>query len=157
MRIGHDLLQGAVAGAAGATALNAVTYADMASRGRGSSSAPQDTVEKIAGKAHIEIPGDDDTHSNRVLGLGSLNGIAVGIGVGAILGGMRGAGWRPGLVTTAFVAATTAMAVTDGTMTALGVTQPTKWGFTDWVADLVPHLAYGWVTAAALHTSKSTA
>ena len=42
-------LRGAAAGAAGSTALNAVTYLDMAGRGRGSSSTPEQTVQALAG------------------------------------------------------------------------------------------------------------
>jgi hypothetical protein len=38
-------LKGAMAGAAGTTALNAVTYMDMVVRGRGASSTPEQVVE----------------------------------------------------------------------------------------------------------------
>jgi hypothetical protein len=31
--------------------------------------------------------------------------------------------------------------------TALGLTDPRSWGTTGWLSDLVPHLAYGIVTA----------
>ena len=51
-------LRGAAAGAAGTAALNAVTYLDMAIRGRPSSSTPEQVVETIADKAHVSIPGD---------------------------------------------------------------------------------------------------
>ncbi len=57
-------LRGAAAGAAGTTALNAVTYLDMTVRGRGASSTPERTVEKLAEKAHVPIPGDAVTRSN---------------------------------------------------------------------------------------------
>src|SRR3954468_5982615 len=79
-------LGGAAAGAAGTTALNAVTYLDMALRGRPASSTPEDTVEKLAHAAHTEVPGDDETRSKRLSGLGPLTGIATGIGVGALAG-----------------------------------------------------------------------
>src|SRR3954451_10057427 len=75
-------LRGAAAGAAGTTALNAVTYLDMVVRGRGTSSTPEDTVEKLAEKAHREIPGQAETRSNRVQGLGPLMGLVAGVGVG---------------------------------------------------------------------------
>jgi hypothetical protein len=45
------------------------------------------------------------------------------------------------------------MALTDGVMSALGVTDPTEWTPVDWTADLLPHLAYGLVTAVALDRS----
>lgn len=43
-----SLVRGGAAGAAGTTVLNAVAYADMALRGRPSSEAPAQVVEKIA-------------------------------------------------------------------------------------------------------------
>ncbi len=43
----HLVLLGAAAGAAGATALNALTYVDMAVRGRPASSTPETTVERL--------------------------------------------------------------------------------------------------------------
>jgi hypothetical protein len=42
------------------------------------------------------------------------------------------------------------MAATDGSMTALGLTDPREWSATDWASDLVPHLVYGAAAAAAL-------
>src|SRR3954464_15373311 len=79
-------LRGAAAGAAASTALNAVTYLDMAVRGRGTSSTPEDTVEKLAEKAHVPIPGEGEKRQNRVQGLGSLTGLAAGVGVGVLAG-----------------------------------------------------------------------
>ena len=93
----EGLLRGAVAGAAGTTALHAVTYLDMALRGRGASSTPEDSVEKLSQKAHLPIPGDEETHHNRVAGLGPLLGIAAGVGTGAALGAVRATGARPPL------------------------------------------------------------
>ena len=72
------VLRGAAAGAAGTTALNAVTYLDMAGRGRGASSTPELTVEKLAEKAHVAIPGDEETRQNRVQGLGPARWSASG-------------------------------------------------------------------------------
>src|SRR4051795_4023123 len=85
--------RGAVAGAAGTTALNAVTYLDMVVRGRGSSSTPEQTVEALAEKAHVPIPGDEETRSHRVQGLGPLTGLAAGIGVGVLTGLVRATGF----------------------------------------------------------------
>jgi len=62
-------LLGAAAGAAGTTALNAVTYLDMAVRGRPSSSTPEDTVEKLSAVVHVRVPGDGDVRQNRILDL----------------------------------------------------------------------------------------
>jgi hypothetical protein len=41
------------------------------------------------------------------------------------------------------------MLACNAPMTALHVTDPRTWKAADWVTDLVPHLAYGWVTALA--------
>src|SRR5215218_5927453 len=71
-------LRGAAAGAAGSTALNTVTYLDMTVRGRGASSTPEQTVEKLAEKAHLPIPGEGATRVNRVQGVGALTGIVAG-------------------------------------------------------------------------------
>ena len=43
-----------------------------------------------------------------------------------------------------------AMATANGLMSALGVTDPREWELSDWVSDVVPHLAYGAVTAGSL-------
>ena len=138
-------LRGAAAGAAATTALNAVTYLDMAVRGRGTSSTPEDTVEKLAGKAHVDIPGDEEKRSNRLQGLGPLTGLVAGVGVGVLAGLFRAAGFRSS--PPAGVALTTAgvLVAANGPMTVLGVTDPRTWSATDWVSDLVPHLVYGLV------------
>nr|MDQ3307779.1 hypothetical protein [Actinomycetota bacterium] len=59
------LLLGAAAGAAGTTALNAVTYADMVWRARPASSTPEDTVERLSDAVGVEVPGDGDDRANR--------------------------------------------------------------------------------------------
>ena len=86
MRLADGVLNGAIAGAAGTTALNAATCLDMAARGRSTSSTPEDTVEKLAEKASVRIPGDQEARENRVSGLGALDGIGSGVLVGAALG-----------------------------------------------------------------------
>ena len=86
------LLRGAAAGAAGTTALNAVTYLDMAVRGRPSSSTPEQTVERLSEVAHVPVPGEGETHDNRVSGLGPLTGLVAGVGTGVALGLARAAG-----------------------------------------------------------------
>ena len=146
----HLALLGAAAGAAGTTALNAVTYLDMAVRGRPSSSTPEKTVEALSEKAHIPIPGEGDAEQNRIAGLGPLTGLLAGVGTGAALGLARSAGWRPGLAAGTAAATLGALVGTNGPMTALGVTDPRSWPASSWVSDIVPHLAYGAVTAALL-------
>jgi len=143
-------LRGAAAGAAGSTALNAVTYLDMAGRGRGTSSTPEQTVEALAAKAHVAIPGEGETRENRLQGLGPLTGLVAGVGVGVLVGLARAAGFRSRtLVGTALTTAGVLVAA-NGPMTVLGITDPRTWSATDWVSDLVPHLAYGAVVTTTM-------
>ena len=146
----RTMLLVAAAGAAGTTALNAATYLDMAVRGRPASSAPEDTVERLADVTGVAVPGGEKTRANRVSGLGALTGIAAGVGVGAGYGLVRAAGWRPG-ATVGAMAVTLAVEVAgNGPMTALGVADPRTWPVSSWAADLGPHLAYGALTAAVM-------
>ena len=146
----HLALLGAAAGAAGTTALNALTYLDMTARGRPASSTPETTVEKLSEVTHVPIPGDEETRENRISGLGPLTGQLAGVGIGAVLGLARAAGWRPGLAVGTAAATVGAMVGTSGPMTLLGVTDPRTWPAKSWIVDIVPHLAYGVVTAAVL-------
>lgn len=152
-RLLRSTLWGAAAGAAGTTTLNAVTYLDVVGRARPESSTPKDTVEAIAKDVDVTIPGDEDERDNRLGGLGALTGIAVGVGVGALLGAARALGWRPGGFGTTVVATAIAFAGTNGPMTVLGVTDPRTWKAQDWISDIVPHVAYGVVTAAVVMRS----
>src|SRR3712207_3713590 len=121
------VLRGAAAGAAGTTALNAVTYLDMVGRGRAASSTPERTVEELAERAHVAIPGDEETRQNRVQGLGPLTGLVAGIGIGVLTGLARAAGFRsPPLVGTGLITAGVLVG-TNGPMTALGITDPRTW------------------------------
>ena len=141
------VVKGAAAGAAGTTALNAVTYLDMAVRGRPASSTPEETVEKLAHTVHTEVPGDEETRSNRLSGLGPLTGIATGVGVGAVAGLIARSTRLPTPVLAGVVGGV-AMVGSNGPMTLLGITDPRTWSASSWVSDVVPHLAYGLVTAA---------
>ncbi|MBA2553334.1 MAG: hypothetical protein H0V10_06520 [Geodermatophilaceae bacterium] len=146
----RSILSGAAAGAAGTTALNAVTYLDMAVRARPTSSTPEDTVEKLADRAHVQIPGAGEDRDNRLAGLGPLAGIATGVGVGTLLGLARGLGWRPSPAMGAVVATVLVLIGANGPMTALGLTDPREWDLDAWLTDVVPHVVYGAVTAATL-------
>lgn len=146
----RGVLLGAAAGAAGTTALNAATYLDMAVRGRPSSSTPEQTVEALAETAHVPIPGEGDTRENRLAGLGPLTGILSGVASGVVLGLARAAGWRPDPVVGGLAATALAMVGGNGPMTVLGVTDPRTWPASSWIADVVPHLAYGLTTAVVL-------
>jgi hypothetical protein len=144
------LLRGAAAGAAGTTALNAVTYLDMITRGRPASSTPETTVEKLAERTGVSIPGDEKTRQNRLEGLGPMTGIAAGVGIGALVGLVRALGYRSQpLVGTGLITAGV-LAATNGPMTVLGVTDPRTWSAVDWISDVVPHLAYAAVVKTTM-------
>jgi len=87
----RQILAGVLAGAAGTTALNALTYLDMAVRGRPSSGTPEQAVEQAASKVGTDVP-----------------------------------------------------------MVASGLTDPRSWGVAGWLSDIVPHIAYGYATAATV-------
>jgi hypothetical protein len=145
VRAWSGLWTGAAAGAAGTTALNLLTYLDMAIRGRPASTTPEQTVAALARLLHVAIP------ENRLSGLGALTGLTAGIGVGVLLGLLRRFGWRPGKTVTAVAATVGALIGTNGPMTALGVTNPLTWGPVGWVGDVIPHLGYGAVAALVLY------
>jgi hypothetical protein len=73
-RVLKKALKGAVAGAAGTTALNAVGYGDMALRGRSASSTPDQVVEQLASRSGLSIPGSGQARQSRLEGLGALAG-----------------------------------------------------------------------------------
>ena len=143
-------LRGAAAGAAATTALNTVTYLDMAVRGRAASSTPERTVETLAEKAHVQIPGGPEVRRNRVQGLGPLTGLVAGIGVGVVTGLVRAAGFRSSPPVGTALTTAGVLVVANGPMTVLGITDPRTWSRTDWVSDVVPHLAYGAVVKTTM-------
>ncbi|MEU9476017.1 hypothetical protein [Streptomyces sp. NPDC048191] len=141
----RTIARGCAAGAAGTTVLNAVTYMDMALRGRPASSAPEAVVEKITTKAGLPVP-DGDGRDNRLSALGALSGIAVGVGTGAVVSLLHRAGVRPPAWLGAVLTGALAMTLSDAPMAGLDISDPRTWSATDWTADAVPHLAYGLVT-----------
>jgi hypothetical protein len=145
-----NLLRGAAAGAAGTTALNAATYADMSVRARPPSSAPQHAVEEVAQRAGHPVPGRGPERQNRLAGLGPLAGTAVGIGVGAVAGGLRPVVDRLPFPIGGALLGAAAMVATDAPMSKLDLTNPSSWSSSDWLADALPHLAYGVVTFLTL-------
>lgn len=150
-RLTTGIIYGALAGAAGATALNAATYADQALRGRPGGSTPQATVDALADAAGTDVPGSGEQRDNRSSGLGQLAGYGVGVGMGALGGVLRAYGVKLPRVVASVALGLGAMAVSDSTMTALGVTDPRKWDPATVAMDAGPHLAYGLATVAALH------
>ncbi|KQS56919.1 hypothetical protein ASG36_18135 [Geodermatophilus sp. Leaf369] len=135
--------RGLAAGAAGTTVLNAVTYLDMAVRGRDASSTPDKTVDAIADAAGTKVPGRRGERDNRRTALGALSGIGNGVAVGVLASLARAAGVRLPSAVGAVATGAAAMALTDGATAALGVDDPRQWSSRDWVSDALPHLAYG--------------
>ncbi|MDQ0988832.1 hypothetical protein [Streptomyces sp. V3I7] len=150
----QSIVRGSAAGAAGTTVLNAVSYADMAWRGRPASQAPAQTAEKITHDTGHPITGSASQQENRLSALGALAGITAGCGTGIAVALMYRAGvrmpwWLGGIVTGGL-----AMAAADLPMTLLGVTDPASWSGTDWASDVVPHLLYGLVVHGIVTTSE---
>lgn len=151
----RETLIGASAGALGTVALNIVTYADMVLRARPASTVPARTAGRLAERADIDLAPDqqdgEDTVQNRTQGLGALLGFLTGLGVGAGYGLLRSyVSLSKPVASLALGAA--AMAGSDVPATVVGATNPKKWGAESWVSDIVPHLAYGIVTAVAYDT-----
>ncbi|MFD0971448.1 hypothetical protein [Plantactinospora endophytica] len=142
-----DAVDGAIAGAVGSVALNVVTFLDMTLRGRPASDTPEESAGRLTQVLHIGL-GPEDRAANRRSGLGPLLGYATGVLSGAALT-VVGLRRLPGPVAAGLFGAG-AMLASDGTLTALGVTDPRRWSRTDWLADIVPHLAYGLVAVATL-------
>ncbi len=145
----RNLLAGVAAGAAGTTALNTVTYLDMAARARPASTTPDETVRKMQELTGISLGGSVEDAANRRSALGALLGIAAGLTTGAVYGLLRPRLRRVPLAVLGIGAGLAANVGTTGPMVALGVTDPRTWPADSWLSDLVPHLVYGLVTAAA--------
>lgn len=145
----RNVVLGAAAGAAGTSALNVVTYGDMLLRGRPESSVPAEVAGELAHDAHIPLSkaGATDKAQHRQSGLGALMGYAVGLGLGALYGAFgRRLKWPVRLLVGSGIGLA-AMVASDAPGIVLKKTNLRTWGVTSWIADLVPHLVYGLVTA----------
>src|SRR3712207_6930341 len=70
-------------------------------------------------------------------------GLVAGIGVGVLGGLARASGYRSATPVGITLTTLGVLVAANGPMTVLGVTDPRTWSATDWISDLVPHLAYG--------------
>lgn len=151
-------LRGALAGAAGTTALNAVTYLDMMLRARPASTTPEQMVDKASAFTKIDIPGAGQDRANRVAGLAPLLGLGVGTSVGSVAGVIHhlllSEGRRLPFLVGAVLVGASAMAAANVPLKLFGVSDPKNWTTADWLADLLPHLAYGLVTEAAIRLTE---
>jgi hypothetical protein len=167
----NRIVAGAVAGAAGVVALKAVGYLDMLVRGRPASDMPARVAGKLADEmglplefdADAETDDDDDDDDadeaagaadNRREALGALLGMANGIGIGVAYGICRLIMPRPPAWLAGAALGAAAMAASDYPATRLGLTEPRDWSAVDWASDVLPHMAFGVVTALAFEAAR---
>lgn len=151
----REILIGTIAGSAGTATLNIVTNLDMVVRGRPASGVPATIAGEMAARAGVEqlsTENESDAAQNRQSGAGALMGVLVGLGIGAAYGTVRP--FASG-VPTPLMGATlglAAMAASDVPAATFNATDPKTWGANEWLSDLIPHLLYGFVTAAVYET-----
>jgi hypothetical protein len=144
------VVAGIVAGAVGTLALDAVSYGDMALRGRPPSAVPADTLGVMLRRRGIAAASDDDERArHRVSALAALGGYAVGVSIGALYAWAAPVMRRVPFAVRAVTAGTAAMAAGNAGPIMAGTTDPGEWGVAGWISDVVPHLAYGVAAAAA--------
>ncbi len=170
----NRIVAGAIAGAAGVVALNAASYLDMLIRGRAASDMPARVAGKLADELgmHLEFEPDTDRDeedddadasdldddepdaaANRSEAIGALLGMANGVGIGIAYGIARLILPRPPAWLAGAALGAAAMAASDYPATRLGLTEPRDWSATDWTGDVVPHMAFGIVTAIAFEAA----
>jgi hypothetical protein len=170
----NRILAGAIAGAAGVVALNAAGYLDMLIRGRAASDMPARVAGKLADELGVplefepdkddddeELEGDDpgdlgdesDAVANRSEAIGALLGMANGMAIGVAYGIARLILPKPPAWLAGAALGAAAMAASDYPATRLGLTEPRDWSATDWASDVVPHMAFGIVTAIAFEAA----
>jgi hypothetical protein len=149
--IARRLITGVAAGAVGTSAINLVTYLDMAVRGRPASQTPAEVVDQLEDRTGVRLAErkGSEPEQNRRQAVGALLGFVTGLGVGALYGLIRPSVRSVPFAVTGAVAGLAAMAGSDVPATALGATDPKRWRPVDWLADLVPHVVYGMTTALA--------
>lgn len=171
----NRIVAGLAAGAAGTLALNVAGYFDMLVRGRSASTLPGDVAGRLADEIGLPLDfdldvddavaeaGDDSEDddrdvdqrvANRQEALGALLGYANGLGIGVAYGIVRLVLPRPPAWLAGALLGGLAMAASDYPSTRLGLTDPQTWTSADWLADIVPHMAFGVVTAATFDAIK---
>jgi hypothetical protein len=141
--------RGLLAGAVGSLALEVTAYGDMLVRGRAPSELPEHSAALVADSLGLDLDrGSEDAGKNRRVALGAILGHATGViaGVVATVALPRRAGTRTRVV----VLGGTALALGTIPVWRAGLTDPREWGPSGWLADIVPHLAYGFAAASVL-------
>jgi predicted TIM-barrel enzyme len=114
---------------------------------------PAEVIRRLAARAGItplSIPTEEagGATNNRRTALGAISGYTIGTLIGTFYGAI--AERNPGGGTLRVVAlGALAMAASDVPATLLGATDIARWTVDSWISDIVPHLAYGFVTAGA--------
>ena len=170
----NRIVAGLAAGAAGTLALNVAGYLDMLVRGRSASTLPGDVAGRLAdeiglpldfdldfddAEADADVDDDEDGDvdqrvANRQEALGALLGYTNGLGIGVAYSFIRLVLPRPPAWLAGALLGGVAMAASDYPSTRLGLTDPQTWSSSDWLADIVPHMAFGVVTAATFEAIK---
>jgi hypothetical protein len=141
----RGLAAGTIAGAVGTLALDVVSYGDMLLQGRAASALPGQAAARLAEMVGFDLgAADSDAARNRGTALGALLGYGTGVAVGAAFGVWARRRHLSSLTGPLFGGV--AMVVANGPMVAQRLTDPRTWGAAGWASDIVPHLAYGWVT-----------
>ncbi len=144
------IAKGLLAGAAGTIALDVFTYADMLVRARPASVLPSDVTQRLAQRLGIAAlaSAEGAEPKNRRSGAGALLGYGVGLGAGFVYAAVRPPfrDWLPWPLAGLILGGVT-LVVSEGSATALGATDWSKWSAADWAADILPRSLYGLVTA----------
>lgn len=154
------VLHGVAAGAAGTAALNITTYTDMVLRGRGSSGVPAKVAGNLTQAVGLDLEaranGTNETSDQeqtkaqqRLSGLGALMGYATGLSIGGLYGLVRPYLGAVSVPLAGLALGAAAMIGSDVPATVTGATDPTTWGASGWISDIVPHVIYGLATVAA--------
>jgi len=149
----RTIASGVIAGATGELALNVVSYADMLVRARPPSTMPGKVAGRLADVAGVELsqPGERaDIATNRREASGALLGYGMAVATAVAYAMVRRLGLRLPVALGGLVLGGAAMAVSDSVATGLGATDPKSWGVSGWMADIVPHAAFGVAAAATL-------
>lgn len=159
----NRLIAGLAAGAAGTAALNMAAYLDMLVRGRPASQLPARVAGRMADEVGVplDFPAPNQTGDvtgaqvmNRQEAVGALLGYSNGLGFGVAYGVSRLLLPRLPIWVAAGILGGATMAASDVPATGMKLTDPREWSTADWLADIIPHAAYGLVTVVvfeALH------
>lgn len=150
-RLLAGVVAGALAGAAGATALGAASQVSVLLGARPAGPDPKATADAVADVSGTDVPGDGADAPKRSDAAGQLAGLGVGVGLGAVAGVLRIHHVKVPKALSPIVLGLGAMTLSHTVATALHVTDPRSWTAARVASEAVPHLAYGLVATAALH------